>query len=182
MAEPFTGQISIFGFNFAPRDWAQCQGQIVPIQQNTALFALLGTFYGGNGTSTFGLPNLQGSVVPGQGQARSGQQYDVGDTGGAANITITNATAPIHNHNFMEVTTNVSSNSPTGNVMGKVVGPTSGRLVQEGKIYTPTPPAPSTIITAPMSTAGGSQSHTNLQPFLVLNYCIALYGVFPARP
>ena len=177
--EPFTGQISVFGFSFPPVNWAMCQGQIVPIQQNTALFSLIGTTYGGNGTTNFQLPNLQGQVAVGQGQADSGTPYVMGETGGTSTVTLNTTDMPIHSHNLMGTLQIADTNDPTGAVLARPqVSGTPKNIV--GNLYN------SNAIDTPVSaTIAPSVSqnlpHDNLQPYLALNYCICLRGIFPQR-
>jgi microcystin-dependent protein len=176
--EPFVGQISVFGFNFPPYQWAMCQGQIIPISQNTALFALLGTNFGGNGTSNFGLPNLQGNVAVGQGQQPGGSQYDIGETGGVSAVALSRDQTAAHTHSLMASISQADANTASGNVLARAVG-TANPQAPQGKIYNPN--RADTQIDAPVSSVGGGQIHDNLQPYLALNYCISLYGIFPQR-
>jgi Microcystin-dependent protein len=178
MAEPFTGQISIFGFDFAPYRWQQCTGQLVPIAQNTALFSLLGTYYGGNGTSTFGLPNMQGNVAVGKGQLPGGQLYDLGETGGTSSVAVSRPESPTHSHDLMGTATVATTAAPAGKVLAKPQ--VSGSLKNTvGNLYNTN--AVDTPLNAPISPAGNGQPHENRQPFLVLNYCICVQGIFPQR-
>jgi microcystin-dependent protein len=179
MAEPFTGQISIFGFNFAPLNWAACQGQIVPISQYTALFSLLGTMYGGNGTTNFGLPNLQGTVGVGQGQLAGGQNYDLGERGGSTGVALSRPEAPPHTHSLMATLKVAAVSDPTGAVLARPEVSGSPKATM-GNIYNAN--VPDTTLSAPISPIGNGEQHDNTQPFLVLNYCICLSGVFPSRP
>ena len=179
MAEPFTGQISIFGFNFAPLNWAACQGQIVPISQYTALFSLLGTMYGGNGTTNFALPNLQGTVGVGQGQLPGGQNYDLGERGGNTNVAMSREQAPPHTHSLMATLKVATVSDPTGAVLARPEVSGSPKATM-GNIYNAN--TPDTVLSAPVSPIGNGEGHDNVQPFLVLNYCICLSGMFPARP
>lgn len=176
--EPFVGQISIFGFNFAPYQWAPCAGQIMPIQQNTALFSLLGTYYGGNGTTNFGLPNMAAQVAVGQGSAPGLQPYVIGETGGEAAVALTGSEGALHTHAMMTNLVDASSNTATGNVLA-VPDDLTAPVPAMGNIYNPNP-ANVTLssITGP---AGNSQPHPNMQPTLALNYCISLGGIFPQR-
>ncbi|MDQ3933341.1 MAG: tail fiber protein [Actinomycetota bacterium] len=172
MADPFVAEIRIFPFNFPPTGWAFCDGQLMPLSQNTALFALLGTTYGGNGKSNFALPNLQGSVPmhPGQGQGLS--LYDLGQTGGAENITLLESEMPIHLHSMNSFT---AAPADSNNV-----GPTTAfAIAQGGNPYQ----SASNGQAAPQVVAptGGSLPHNNMMPYLTLSFCIALQGVFPAR-
>jgi len=180
MSSPFVAEIRIFGFNFAPVGWAQCNGQLLPISQNTALFSLLGTFYGGNGKSTFGLPNMQQAVAIHQGQGNGLSLYDLGQSGGAETVTLLQAEMPLHTHNFSVTTANGTTNVATGNqpARGASGNPVSG--LTQAKVYSAI--APQTVMSPQsMTPAGGSLPHNNMMPYLTLNYCIALQGVFPAR-
>lgn len=175
MADPFVAEIRIFPFNFAPKGWAWCNGQLIPISQNTALFALLGTTYGGDGKSNFALPDLQGStpMQPGQGAGLS--QRVLGEIGGSDTVTLLQSEIPAHTHFVMAAGgRNVANNflpSPT-----TVLAPSFNAQAYA----TGTPPltqmAPSAI-----SPAGGSLPHNNMQPYLTLYFNIALQGVFPPR-
>ncbi len=177
MADPFVAEIRIFPFNFAPKGWAFCDGQLLPISQNTALFSLLGTTYGGDGKSNFALPNMQDNAPmhPGQGPGLS--LHDLGETGGSETVTLLQTEIPSHAHNVGgAVDANGDSLSPVGNIFAAAPGGRNGSL----NIYNPGPP------TAKMNTnnilaAGGSQPHNNLQPYLTLSFCIALQGVYPPR-
>ncbi len=174
MSDPFVAEIRIFGFNFAPTGWAQCNGQILPISQNTALFSLLGTTYGGNGQSTFALPNLEGSVPMFWGQGAGLSLYDEGQQGGSEFVTLLTSEIPLHNHNLMSLQSFAgSANIPTNNVFAKTVDPF--------KPYTPTVNPLGQMADVDLAPVGGSLPHNNLQPYLVLNFCIALQGVFPPR-
>jgi microcystin-dependent protein len=179
MADPFLGQITVYPYSFPPSGWADCAGQLLPISQNAALFSLLGTQYGGNGTSTFALPNLQGTVAVGQGQQTGGSTYIVGESGGAENVTILTGSMPSHTHSVNANTARSSVPTPAGELLATVDSGTPTAL-NKGDIYNTA--APDTSLT-PASTglAGGNQAHNNIQPFLVLRYCIALRGVFPSR-
>ncbi|HYW07539.1 MAG TPA: tail fiber protein [Longimicrobium sp.] len=173
MADPFVAEIRIFPFTFAPKGWAFCNGQILPISQNTALFSLLGTTYGGDGKSTFALPGLQGSSAmhPGQGQGLS--LRDLGEIGGSESITLLQSEMPAHTHTLMGQATFGNSTDPTDKVWGRPFG--------GGSMYK----ASGTVgATAPqmIAPAGGDQPHNNMQPYLTLNFNIALQGVYPARP
>jgi microcystin-dependent protein len=183
MSDPFLGQISVFGFNFAPYGWAQCLGQILPISQYSTLFSLLGTYYGGNGTSNFALPNMQGNVpvgsVPiGQGTGPGLQPYAIGETGGVTAVALTAAEGAAHSHSMMTNLVDATSNTAAGNVLAvpdDLTAPTPAM----GNIYNPNPAnVRLTSITGP---AGGGQAHANMQPTLALNYCICLRGIFPER-
>ncbi|HEY5196407.1 MAG TPA: tail fiber protein [Solirubrobacteraceae bacterium] len=168
MSEPFLGQISLFGFNFAPRGWAQANGQLLPINQNQALFSLLGTTFGGNGTTNFALPNLQGRVPVGS----QGGNPTEGQVGGEEAHTMTLAELPSHTHLVAGAATTTTS-APANAFLG---APTTGGP------YSP-PPASGAVALASRSlaSAGGGQPHDNHQPYLTINACIALQGIFPSR-
>lgn len=177
MANPFVAEIRIFPFNFAPKGWAFCDGQILSISQNTALFSLLGTTYGGNGQSNFALPNLQGSVPLHIGGSQPGlglSLYDLGQTGGSDTVTLLNSETPAHGHGGTQgtgITAQATDADRTVALNNWLAGPASNLYAAS----TNTATAPSTTI------AGGNQPHNNLQPYLTLNFCIALQGVFPPR-
>ena len=180
MSAPFVAEIRIFACNFAPTGWAQCNGQLLPISQNTALFSLLGTYYGGDGKTNFALPDLNGAVPTHQGQGPGLQEWFLGQSQGSDFITLLESEMPFHNHQFMVTTDEADTASAGGNQTGKaakgnpVTGLTQARMYSTG--------APTTQL-APTSIniAGGSLPHTNLMPYLTLNYCIAMQGVFPQR-
>jgi microcystin-dependent protein len=173
MASPFVAEIRMFAGTFAPTGWAFCNGQILPISQNTALFSLLGTTYGGNGQSTFALPDLQGSVPlhPGQGQGLS--EYFLGQQSGSENITLLQSEMPAHNHS---VVVRPSGQAPP---LGTATGNTGAR--SNSRPYTPD--APNTTMDPLTGTliAGGSLPHNNMMPYLTVTFIIALQGVFPPR-
>ncbi len=177
MSSPFVAEIRIVPFNFAPTGWAFCQGQILPISQNTALFSLLGTTYGGNGSSTFALPNLEGSAPmhPGQGPGLS--LYDLGQTGGTGAITLLESEIPVHTHNIVTANAAGDNNIPTTNHIGRSSNGSVFALPPAGNI----PPTVQLKANA-LSPTGGSLPHNNLQPLLTLNFIIALQGVFPPHP
>lgn len=182
MSEPFIGQLALFGFQFAPTKWAFCQGQLLPISQNTQLFSLLGTQYGGNGVSTFALPFLAGTVAIGQGQLIGGQLYEMGEQGGTPFVTLNTNQLPAHNHALQGTTAAGTVNTPAGNLLAR---PEKGAGLEaaKGNIYNTTA-APDTQLVAKSITVSGTNSpapHNNVQPYLVLNYCIALSGTFPTR-
>jgi microcystin-dependent protein len=183
MSEPFLGQLAIFGFNFAPYSWALCQGQIVPISQYTALFSLIGTIYGGNGTSNFQLPNLQGAVGVGQGTLSGGSTYQIGQTGGLNNITLTANQMPMHNHALNGSTAQGTVNAPANNALANpIVG--SGRDATTGLIYNNGTAAPTIPLSAKSIAPAGAatpEPHTNVQPYLAMTYCICMSGVYPQR-
>ena len=162
----------MFGFNFAPQGWALCNGQLLPISQNTALFSLLGTFYGGNGTTTFALPNLQSSVPIHMGQGPGLSPYVLGQIGGSENVTLTQNQMPQHTHS-------VGCNVAGGNQASPANGYPAVESTGTSLDYSST--AGSAMNPAMNSPAGSSQPHPNIQPYLVVNFCIALQGIFPSR-
>lgn len=171
MADPFVAEIRMFPFNFPPIGWAQCDGQLLPISQNTALFSLLGTFYGGDGKSTFALPNLQGSAPIHQGQGTGLSQYDLGQQGGSEFVTLLLSEMPSHSHNVVARATLGNQQFPATRAWG-------GSNV--AKQYANVAPDKDMALQA-LSIAGASLPHNNRQPYLTVNFCIALQGVFPPR-
>ncbi len=172
--DPFIGEITIFAGNFAPRGWAFCWGQMISISQNTALFSLLGTYYGGNGTTTFALPDLRGRIPLGMGQGPGLQTYNLGQMGGQESVTLTNPQMPMHIH-----TTSVAVNGNPGNSAapnGRYLSASDQRNAQ----YTDQG-GTGNLAGVSSATAGGSQPHENMQPYLSLNFIIALQGIFPSR-
>ncbi|MGE5233690.1 MAG: phage tail protein [Acidobacteriota bacterium] len=169
--DPFVAEIRIFPFNFAPKGWAFCDGQILPLSQNTALFSLLGTTYGGDGKSNFALPNMQGNAPmhPGQGPGLS--LHDLGEAGGSDTVSLLESEIPSHSHSLMASQADAIEISPAGQLFaaGVAIGAYGARtsLVQAGDNA--------------LAPAGGDQPHNNLQPYLTLNFCIALQGVYPPR-
>ena len=164
MADPFLGEVKMVAFNFAPKGWATCNGQLLPINQNQALFSLFGTMYGGNGQTTFALPDLRGRVP-----IHMGSGFTQGQSGGEQAHTVTAAELPTHTHVAQGTTSNSDSDVPTGKLLGAA-----------NNVYTPaanlTPLQPATI-----TNVGGSQPHANMQPYLTLTFCVALQGIFPAQ-
>lgn len=169
--DPFVAEIRIFPFNFAPRGWAFCNGQLLPLSQNTALFSLLGTNYGGDGRSNFALPDLEGRTPmhPGQGPGLS--LHDLGETGGSDTVTLLDSEIPSHSHTLMAASLNSQSTSPTNNSLGR------GNPLKVYDTNVPTALMDANSITP----AGGDQPHNNMMPYLTMNFCIALQGVFPPR-
>ena len=165
MAEPFLSEIRIFSFNFPPKGWAFCNGQLLPINQNQALFSLLGTTYGGNGQTNFALPNVQGCTP-----IHVGAGHTLGEKAGSSSVTITQQQMPEHIHAV----------SASQSAQGGTPVPANNFLGSANNMYH----APSSLTTMranEVGNTGGSQAHTNLQPYLVLNFCIALQGIFPSR-
>ena len=169
-SEPYLGQIMAVGFNFAPQGWAKCNGQLLPISQNTALFALLGTTYGGNGTTNFALPDLRGRMLTGQGQGPGLPYVDLGQQGGTSTSTLTLANLPPHTHPINASNYIGTTSIPTNNVLANTS--------DNDKEYTNTT---NTAMT-PTGSAGGGQPINNMQPYTGMNYIIALQGIFPPRP
>ena len=169
MADPFVSEIRMFGFNFAPKGWAACDGQTLPISQNTALFALLGTYFGGNGKTSFALPSLDGCVPVGQGQGQS--EYFLGESGGDEYVTLLQDEMPLHNH-----TLNVSAD------LASERQPQNQTFAQgDGVNFYDTQSPNAMLNPGALTVSGSSLPHNNLQPYLTMNFCIAMQGVFPAR-
>ncbi|MCL9807198.1 tail fiber protein [Flavobacterium amniphilum] len=179
--EPFIGEIKILGFNFAPRGYATCQGQILSIAQNTALFSLLGTMYGGNGQTTFALPDLQGRMPIGQGQGPGLPFYTIGEKAGTTTTTLTTNNMPIHNHaatgiNIRIPVTSASEDSAAANnYIGNAASDTFGPNAS------PTASLGAPVVSGATAMAGGSQPFSILNPYLTVNYSIAIEGIFPSR-
>jgi microcystin-dependent protein len=171
MSDPFLGMIRLVGFNFAPIGWALCQGQVLPISQNTALFSLIGTTFGGDGVQTFNLPDLRGRVAVGQGQGPGLSPYAQGQTGGQEGVAFSVQEAPAHTHTLMAAGNVTTPNPGPSFALG-----TPAAAVRMYGAGSPTPLAASSI-----GSFGGSASHENRQPFLALNFIIALQGIFPSQ-
>jgi microcystin-dependent protein len=171
MADPFVAEIRIFSFNFAPKGWALCNGQILPLSQNTALFSLLGTTYGGDGKSNFALPDLQERTPMHPGQGTGLSEHFLGESAGSNTVTLLESEIPVHNHTLSVTGLNSQSTNPANTVLGR------GNPV---KVYTT---AGSQVAMGANSIAptGGSLPHNNMMPYLTMNFCIALQGVFPPR-
>jgi microcystin-dependent protein len=178
MSEPFIGEIRMVGFNYAPQNWALCNGQLLPISQYAALFSLLGTYYGGNGTTSFALPDLRGRVPLSMGQGAGLSNYEIGQNGGTEAVTLVQPQMPAHSHSVA-----------VNNSLGSTANPTNAFPAE---FYTGDPRNPSLIngyatssnanlAPTAVSTVGGSQPHENRQPYLAVNFIIALYGIFPPR-
>ncbi len=173
MADPFVAEIRIFPFNFAPKGWAWCDGQLLPLSQNTALFSLLGTTYGGNGKSNFALPDLQGRAPmhPGQGPGLS--LHDLGETGGRETVTLLESEIPAHSHSVRTVPEVGDVNQPTGQSISNA---------SQGNVYNTTlNPGGTFLAPETLPPAGGDAPHNNMMPYLTFYFCIALQGVFPPR-
>ena len=171
MSDPFLGEIRLFPYNFAPRGWAFCNGQILSIAQNTALFALIGTTYGGDGRVTFALPDLRGRVALSSGQGPGLSDYILGQQAGDEAVTLTASQLPVHNHAVAANNNQGGGARPQGRVPGRFSTGTGYATASNGAQMSPETITPT----------GGSQPHTNVQPYLALNYCIALEGIFPSR-
>jgi microcystin-dependent protein len=170
MADPFVAEIRIFPFNFAPKGWAWCDGQLLPLSQNTALFSLLGTTYGGDGKSNFALPDLQGRAPmhPGQGPGLS--LHDLGETGGSETVTLLQSEIPAHSHALQGVEDD-----------GTFKTPQNMFLAGGNQMYLTPPVINTSLAPQAVGPAGGDQPHNNMQPYLTFYFCIALQGVFPPR-
>jgi microcystin-dependent protein len=177
MSNPFVGEIRMAGFNFAPVGWAECNGQLLPISQNTALFSLLGTQFGGDGRSNFALPNLQGRAPLDAGQGAGLTNYVIGEESGSETVTLLQSELAAQTHGVQGSKESGSQSSPSGAVWAVSPAPRRGSAVN---LYTTTAPNASMNAGA-VAPAGGSQPHNNMQPYLVLNFIIALQGIFPAR-
>ena len=172
--DPFVAEIRIFPFNFAPTGWAFCDGQILPLSQNTALFSLLGTTYGGNGMSNFALPDFQGRTPmhPGQGPGLS--LHDLGETGGTETVSLLESEIPSHSHTLRGSSDVADNNLPTNEMLAKPLG-------RGNNLFTATASPLVQMSDNALAPAGGDQPHNNMQPYLTLSFCIALQGVFPPR-
>jgi microcystin-dependent protein len=174
MSSPFVAEIKCVAFNFAQTGWALCDGQILPISQNTALFSLLGTYYGGDGKSTFALPNLQANAVVGQGQSTTGQFYDLGEVAGVPSVSLISSEMPLHTHTMQAVPDPADQTTPQPDRSAARSKP--GNAFQSTVNASLVNMAPQTI-----AVSGGSLPHNNMQPYLTMNFVIALQGVFPPR-
>ena len=174
MAEPFIAEIKIFAGNFAPRSYAFCDGQLLPIAQNTALFSLIGTTYGGDGRTTMALPNLQGRAPmhPGRGPGLTARR--LGEKLGIEAVTLVESQIPSHYHTLRGSTAFSDSTTPGSNTL-------LGRVGGDARLYNNTASPNADLASQSLQTTGGSQSHENMQPFITLNFIIALYGLYPSR-
>ena len=171
MSDPYTGEIRMFAGNFPPSGWAFCDGSTMPIDQNEALFTLIGTTYGGDGQVTFNLPDLRGRVPVHQGQGPGLSNYVLGQTGGVESVTLTTQQIPQHTHALLATTSAGTQVNPGGNLLSNSQGPQP--YIQESPDGNLNPAA--------MSPSGGSQPHDNLQPFLAINFILSLFGFFPTQ-
>jgi microcystin-dependent protein len=171
MAEPFVAEIRVFGFNFPPKGWAACNGQLLPIAQNTALFSLLGTTYGGDGRSTFGLPDLRSRFPVHAGQGPGLTSRSLGEVGGSAEVALNSAQVPAHTHALMAALSPTSP-APAGNALAPING--GAAAYRSGTVA-------AVMATSSIGPAGGGQPHENRHPYQALQFCIALVGVYPPR-
>jgi microcystin-dependent protein len=178
MADPYIGEIRIFAGNFAPSGWFFCNGQLLPISQYSALFSILGVQYGGNGTTNFGLPNLQGSVPVGSGDGPGLTPRIVGEIGGSDNVSLLSTEMPAHNHRPMGYATDGTTTEPAGNVWAQT-SVKSRQGVTPVNLFNTTPDTPMSAMA--LGVNGSSQPHNNMQPFLGLNFIICYNGDFPPR-
>jgi microcystin-dependent protein len=172
MTDPFVAEIRIFAGNFAPRGWALCNGQLLPISQNTALFSLLGTYYGGDGRSTFALPNLQGAAPLHQGQGPGLSVYDVGQSGGEQTVTLLTSELPAHSHVVSGSASDGGDRSPADERFAVEVGGVNSYAA---------PGSPAVLAPEAIAPIGGDQPHNNMMPFLTMTFIIALQGIYPPR-
>ena len=173
MSEPFVGEIRMFAGNFAPRGWAFCDGQLLAVNQNDALFSLLGTIYGGDGRTTFGLPDLRGRIPIHAGTGPGLSPRRLGSKGGAENVTLTTNQLPNHNHAMQAVAAAGNATSPQGAHLANAAG--------GNPFLNPATSTTTNMSGSAVGNAGGGQSHTNLMPTLCVNFIIALFGIFPSR-
>jgi microcystin-dependent protein len=172
MSEPFVGEIRMFAGNFAPRNWAFCDGQLLAVSQNDALFSLLGTIYGGDGRTTFGLPDLRGRIPIHAGSGPGLSPRQLGSKSGTEKNTLTVNQLPSHNHNFYGTNSPAGDTSPIGNLPGTAAG---------SNLYNTGGTSPVTMDADMIENTGGSQSHNNLMPYLCIHFIIALFGIYPSR-
>ena len=178
--DPYLGELRLFGFNFAPVGWQICQGQLLPISQYAALFSILGTQFGGNGTSNFALPNLQGMVPIGQGTGPGLSQFTVGETGGEQTVTLQLGQMPGHSHALNALPAHSANITPVaGSSLSEGEGGSRGSSYAVNTYTTNT--RSTTLNPSAVGTAGGGQAHDNMQPYLTMNWCIAMSGVYPPR-
>jgi microcystin-dependent protein len=188
VASPFLSEIKLFAFTFPPKGWAFCQGQLLPINQNQALFSLLGTTYGGNGQTTFALPDLRGRVPISMGQGGGLLPYSLGQIGGQESVTLQSTEMPVHTHTIdpTSLTATLPCKNGTANQRGPVGSVPATEATGVTATYSSSTPdagmAPGAVVPAiTAAPIGGNQAHNNLQPYAVLNYCIALQGIFPSQ-
>jgi len=170
MSQPFVGEIRIFAGNFAPSGWMFCAGQLLPIAQYEALYSLIGTTYGGDGQSTFALPNLQGRIPIHSGTSTSGGSYVTGEQGGTESVTLTPAQMPAHTHPLYATKDPANQRNPAG----------SRFALTESPLYAAPDPSPATLAGEALGFAGSGQPHSNLQPYLCVSFIISLFGIYPS--
>lgn len=181
MSQPFLAQIALFPYNYAPRGWALCRGQLMAISQNTALFSLLGTYYGGDGKTTFALPDLQSRVPVGTGQGAGLSNYTIGEQFGVERVTLLSSENASHNHSLNATTDSGTVVTASGNQLADAFSGTRTSS-NTGLIYSSTSNNPNTSLAVnALSLTGGNQPHNNIQPYQCLSYCIALQGIYPSR-
>ena len=181
--DPFLGEIRVFGFAYAPRSWAVCNGQTLSIQQFAALYSLLGTQFGGDGRSTFGLPNLQAKVAIGMGQGPGLSSYYVGSTAGAATVTLAANQLAGHSHSLSASTVNATALTANGNVLARSTNAGRSGSGANALIYSANPANATTALDSrSIAPSGNGTPHNNMQPYVAMNYCIALQGIYPQRP
>lgn len=179
MSTPFVATVQIFAFNFAPTGWALASGQLLPISQNTALFSLLGTTYGGDGKATFALPNMNGNAAVSSGQGNGLSPYFLGEETGSENVALLTSEIPVHSHGFVTTSNKGTTQTAGGNQLAH--GFAGAKTAGFNAFYLTTNPSNNAMVGA-LSLTGGGIPHNNMQPYLTLNFCIALQGIFPARP
>lgn len=177
MSEPYLGEIRMFAGNFAPRTNAYCSGQLLNIAQNTALFSLLGTFYGGNGQTTFGLPDFRGRLPVCMGQSNGLSNYTIGQQTGSESVTLITSQLPMHNHMMLANSASATLPTPNGNMPSSLIGPLTGFWVAPANVSG----SPIAMNANALMPAGGSQPHENRMPILAISIIIALQGIFPSR-
>jgi microcystin-dependent protein len=180
MGTPYIGEIRLTSFNFPPKGWALCNGQLLSIQQNPALFSLFGTFYGGDGIRTFALPNMQSRVPIHMGQGNGLSNYVIGQQGGVESVTLQYNSMPLHTHLVVASTNFGSSNAPAGDILAQTNGGTVSAPVA-GQLDFVTTAATGNMEQTTIGQQGGNQPHSNIQPYLVINFIVALVGIFPSR-
>jgi microcystin-dependent protein len=171
MAQPYVGEIRMFAGNFAPAGWAFCSGQALPISENEVLFQLIGTTYGGDGEETFNLPNLQSRVPIHMGTGPDGITYQIGEMGGVEDVTLTVQQIPLHNHAVATCSSAANSEDPANHVLAEA----------DIDAYTSISSTPANLNAAALKVTGGSQPHSNMGPFLCINFIISLFGIFPSQ-
>lgn len=178
--QPYIGQVMIYAFNFAPRDWAFCSGTQLPIAQYQALFSIIGTTYGGNGIQTFALPNIQDGTVMAQGQGPGLSNYALGQESGIADVTLLVQNLPIHNHTVQGEAGTAAKDFHLAPAQSDWIGNRAAGAPTDN-LFAPAPSTSETFSPQTITLSGASFPHINEQPYLCMNYCIAVYGIFPSR-